>query len=236
MAVVLVCCLGAVASCRDNDASGSAAIAGVWSGHTYGKVVRSERHLMSASYSWRGDYTFRVDDDGNLTGHATVSYDPTFDATGVNAALSHITSSTSTILAGLPFGIGALSGAMLNSGVAVTAKYGRPMPVRSGSITGSLRNGKLKIKWDKLDASDGAKPRKNAVANIPVSVYLQLNSTTQQKRIYQGYLGLSSPWPGTPTHSQHGVSTWSVTRQSTSSDDGVDESTSYSWDAHRTAG
>src|ERR1041384_2685458 len=71
--------------------------AGLWTGMTQTVRSRSTK-LLSAGYTARGEYWFRVDKAGSVTGYAVVAFEPTADLSGLNARVDAAKDIAGTLL------------------------------------------------------------------------------------------------------------------------------------------
>lgn len=201
----------------------AAASSGLWTGTIQQTFSRSS-NLVGAGYSAHGDFWFRVDDEGQVDGHAVVSYVPTFDPTGINDAISYLRSAGLGALGLIPYVGPLLSGpageALLGQIVNVSGQYQDPMPTREGPITGSLRNGELSIDWADDQPLD-----------MPITIYLGKAGASEE--LATESLTAGSPWPGNAqVTDQAGVSQAVTTNQDNSTEEGVRTATSTAWSAH----
>ncbi|GGS35633.1 hypothetical protein GCM10010171_32790 [Actinokineospora fastidiosa] len=218
---VLVLMLG-LASCTANAGTEPARQTGVahWSGTTYAAKSRATE-LGSAGYTARGDFSFQVDGDGNVTGHAVVVYQPSADFGILNQKIGIARSMGSAVAGtlGLP---GIIPNAAIQTVVGVTVAWPDPLPTRHGPIKGSLAAGVLSLEWA---------TEQNAELPATVSlVYLnrsEVLSTTP--------LSLGTPWPESAAVADSGgqlMAVSSANKQTT--EDGVVITDAWTWTARRT--
>jgi hypothetical protein len=157
--VLLAGSLLGAASCKDGQAALQADgnQQNLWIGSSHITFSRATTD-MSAGYTMRADFWFRIDRAGNVRGKAYAVYQPTFEANGMNAKITMAKTAVAGALSILPGGQLALARTAVEAGkgatnvtvaglVGVTAKFKDPKPVRSGAITGTLRGGTLTLDW-----------------------------------------------------------------------------------------
>jgi len=227
--LVAVSLLGA--PCRDSLAAEADDTKGLWIGSAHVTMSRSTSDF-GLGYTMRSDFWFRVDADGKVKGKAYAVYQPTFDSSGMNAKIELVKSAVGGALSLLPGGgltiVGTAAEASragsevaLSGLVGVQGKYNDPKPIRTGAITGTLRRGTLTLDW-----ADVQPP------GIPLTVSLQyinksvpITNTTVRTQV---------PWHKPATIDPDSGGRFAIAQeQSSSSEDGVDESIFAHWNATR---
>ncbi|AYY13278.1 hypothetical protein EF847_11795 [Actinobacteria bacterium YIM 96077] len=147
---------------------------GLWTGSSFVTMKRGTTDV-TVGYTMRSDFWFQIDAQGQVSGHAYAVYQPTFDASGLDAKISVVKNYTSGMLGMLPGGqLGMVSG-LINAAkeagktgiagiVGVKGKYEDPQPVRSGEITGYVDDATNSIHIEWVDAGQAS--------SIPLSVSL----------------------------------------------------------------
>jgi hypothetical protein len=159
----------------------TSAQAASWRGNAYGKIVRSNR-LVSGGTTWHGDFWFKTNRDGKISGHAIVAYEPNVDVSGLTNAIGYVKTTTGAALGLLgPFGTAA-SAAGLGQIVGASVSFDSAMAVREGELAGVLHQGRLNLRWK-------AHPQ-----GIPYDIALQLVSGSE--RIGGGRAALANPVQG----------------------------------------
>lgn len=191
--------------------------AGAWVGTTYGRLQRSSR-WVSAGTTLRGDFSFRLDSRGRLTGYATVSYEPNFDTDRLNGLIGYARDVGAAALAGIPI-VGGLAGAQLSSIFGVAVEYDELITVREGGITGSIRRGRATLRWTRGEDR-----------GIPFRVYLDTNTGRQD--LTSGAIPVTNAWAGRGRVVGPSL-TVGTERSTTTPAEGVTEQTSSYWSARR---
>jgi hypothetical protein len=114
--------------------------AGLWTGHVDQHLIRSSTSV-GVGYHAAGELWLRIDEAGRARGHATVRYQPVFDASGINQRLD-AGKDLGTMYLGVFGPSGVLAGQQLVQLLGVSAEFNEPMSVREYDLTGEL-NGPL---------------------------------------------------------------------------------------------
>jgi hypothetical protein len=174
----------------------------LWTGSSHITFSRKTNDF-TIGYTMRSDFWFRVGSEGKVRGKAYAVYQPTFDAAGMNGKITVAKSVFSGALGLLPGGqIGVYKSAIeagkagtnvaLGGLVGVVGEYEDPKPVRTGEITGTLRDpsevgggttGSLTLAW----ADESAQP-----SGIPAKISLQYINKKQP--IANPTLEIQTPW------------------------------------------
>jgi hypothetical protein len=198
---------------------------GIWVGTTHGRLQRASK-MLTAGYATEGDFWFRVDEDGNVRGHAVVSYTPSSDVTGINGAVTLAKTAESSALSILPGGAwAAVAQGINNTGTAailgVKVSYPDPLPVSQGPIVGMLKDRNLSLRW--------AEPRTTDIA-----FKYSLSFVTGQQDLVTERLAPGPPWPGA-AGVVGGDGGWQAigVKKTSATKNGVSSSSASYWSAHR---
>jgi hypothetical protein len=218
--------LAPVAAAPDTDID-TQAHAGMWTGMT--QTVRSRSTmLLSAGYTARGEYWFRIDKAGNVTGYAVVAFEPTADLSGLNARVDAAKDIAGTFLGAIGSLLGPAEVGMMGPELSISTLLGArvdwtdPMLVLRGPISGRMAHGGLSLQW--ANKQPGSIPATLVISYLkrdePVSKGGKLN------------FPIDTPWPGEAAavdpKAQHMVA--SGTKPSSKGE--VSDSTSWAWTAH----
>lgn len=218
--------LGASACTAGHAAPKAADTASLWTGSAHATRLR-ETNDFTIGYTMQSDFWFRVDPDGRVTGKAYATYQPTFDAAGMNGKITVAQNIVNGVLSLLPGGelvverrnVG--TEVVLTGLVGVTGDYDDPKPLRTGAITGSLRDGTLTLKWA------GDQP-----SGIPATISLQY--TDRKIPLAHKTLETQVPWHKAATIDAESGSRIAIAQEQTkSSKGGVDDSLFAYWSATR---
>lgn len=199
--------------------------AGIWTGSVSATKVRSTKAL-SVGYTAKGDYWFRVDQNGNVDGHATVVYTPTTDLDGLNGLVDlakQAESGALSLLGGQWAGVAqAINGTGTAALLGVKADTD-PIVVRQGAITGRLSDGELSLRW-----------AKNQQPGFEVTFSIAL--VGGQQDLTTETFPIDTPWPNSAkvtdeSAGQQAIATYQPEDQTTK--DGVKSSAGAYWSAHR---
>lgn len=194
-----------------------------WEGTIHATKTRSHPWL-DAGYRARGDFWFTVAEDGTVTGHAAVAYEPIVDLSGANDILGYAQSVGAATLGAipLPVGSGVLASVAVDGLLGFSYTTPNPQPTQEGTITGSLRKGELSLDWDDAEPLD-----------IPVEFYT--NYVDGDEPLTEDSFPVDSPWPGAAEVREQEETPHAVAQADDQEADGdVTESTSTYWGAHRT--
>ncbi len=198
----------------------SAVQPGRWVGTTHGGADRSSRWASGGSLQ-KGNFWFTVDRRGNVTGEAVVAYTPNFNADGLNALIGYARGLGQATLGLVPY-FGGFGAAALNSFVGVKVSYKEPFAIRTGRLTGTLKDARLQLNW--VGRPDG----------IPFTAKITRTRAEDEKPLTSGKLVVDSPFDGKAGQVEggHAVSI----QRSRSKDGSVTETNSSYWTAHRVGG
>lgn len=216
-----------VSACTDGHAAPKATdAAGLWTGSAHTTMSRATNDI-TIGYTMQSDFWFRVGPDGQVKGKAYATYQPTFEAAGLNGKIVIAQNIVNGALSLLPGGGLAVEAGKTGTGVAlaglvgVVGDYNDPRPLRTGAITGSLRDGTLTLKWA------GDQP-----TGIPVTVALQY--IDKKVPLMQKTLETQVPWHRAATIDAESGSRIAIAQdQASSSKGGVSESLFAYWSATR---
>lgn len=169
----LLCAVGAFVA--------TSASAATWTGTTHGKIERSSR-LVSGGTSWEGDFWFRTYRGGAVRGQAVVAFEPEIDVSGLNNVIDYIRSIQTEALGLLGDFAPVVGQVGLGQIVGVDVAFQSAKAVRRGRLSGSLRDGRLTLRWD---------PK---LAGIPYDIEFKLVAGSQ--RIGGGRAALRNPFRG----------------------------------------
>lgn len=202
--------------------------AGLWIGTTQGSKDRTSKWL-SAGYTLHGDFWFRADDTGNVHGYATVVYEPRADTTGVNEMIDYAKNIESGLVGlampGILGGLATMNNSVLALMLGVQVSFADPMPIRSGPIAGTLKNGQLSIGW--AGGED---------VEIPMKFVLHFMGGERDQTLGDIGFVTQAPWP-TVANIVDDEGSWLAIASDKASapdeDDEVTETRSSQWSAHR---
>jgi hypothetical protein len=194
---------------------------GLWTGTINAQRERST-NLLSVGTSARGELWFRVGRGGKVAGHATVAFEPKFDADALNDAIDFAKDVGSSAAGLLPWPGAA---ALVESGVAtivgVKEEFAQSLAVHSGPISGRLANGQLSLAWS------GAEP-------APIPVGILLDTVAEDHLLATERMPMVAPLDATATVKRR-VGRWHAvaTNHTSTTNDGVEDESTVAWSARR---
>jgi hypothetical protein len=219
MAVALaLMALMAAAYAPGAQARAPRAHAGEWVGSATGKLSRATKFL-GAGETMRGDFSFHLNPRGNLSGYATVSYEPTFDTAGLDALINYAKGAVGSVLGFIPY-VGGFAGNQLSVLIGVRVDYNELLPVRQGRIVGSLHGDRLTIRWA------GGKP-----AALGFRAYF--TTLKGRKPLTSGSIPAQDPWHGAGQVISRSLVVATPTPRDGKTSKGARERSSNYWSAHR---
>lgn len=207
---------------------------GLWTGSSYSTMQHGNPD-MSIGYTMQGDFWFRVDEEGEVSGHASAVYQPTFKAEGLNAKINVAKSYTNGLVGLIPGGTLGLAKAAIETAknttnasiagiVGVKGKYKDPQPVRSGEITGRVdaKTNEVHLTWADESQAEA----------IPIEV--TLDYIDNSVHITDEELSVWSPWhePAVVSEGSEGWVAVSDTEQNSDEDDATVAKAQH-WSAQR---
>lgn len=219
--LAIVLALGACSAATGAGAEpGQELAATEWTGTTYAASSRATE-LGSVGYTARGDFSFRIDADGNVTGHAVVIYQPNADFNIINQkiGIARALGSASAGALGLP---GIIPNMYIQTVVGVTVAWPDPLPTQHGPIRGRFAHGKLSLEW--------ATEQKNELPAKVSLVYLDRSDA-----LSTAPLALGTPWPDTAKPTEEGGQRMFLSSSDRKSEDGdVVVTEAWTWTARGT--
>ncbi len=174
-----------------NEHSEEQGLTGLWTGTSNSTTKRGTDDL-TIGYTMRGDFWFRINEEGEVSGHASAVYQPTFKSDGLDAKINMAKSAAQGVAGMIPgAGLGLVKSALETAGstglagiIGVKGTYKDPQPVRSGEITGHVDQSTNAIHIEWVDESQAEA--------IPVEV--TLDYVKGSEHISDEELSIWSPW------------------------------------------
>lgn len=195
---------------------------GLWTGTINAHRERST-NLLSVGTSARGELWFRVGRGGKVAGHATVAFEPEFDADPLNAAVEFAKDVSNTAAAGLlPWpGAAALAQSGVATIVGVREEFAQSLAVHSAPIRGRLADGRLSLDWSREVPG-------------PIAVGILLDTVAEDHLLATERMPMVAPLDATATVKRR-VNRWHAvaTNDLSTSNDGVKDESTIAWSARR---
>lgn len=200
-----------------------------WTGTVYAGESR-ESEWVTAGYTMRGDFWFRAHEEGDITGHAIVTYEPSYDVGRMDGAVNYVKDVGDAAMGILTGGPAlALATSVKDQSLAtytgLAAEPDQQNLIRSGPITGTLQGDSISLQWQQEQPSE-----------IPVEVSMQF--IKEDKHVTDTAIRIAHPWAHAATvqESGSGLVAESHIRPDPTTEDGVTTTTTHTWVAYQIGG